>query len=586
MVDAPKTKSPGKAPTKAAAKSAAAKPAAKAPTPAAAKSAAAKPAAKAPTPAAAKSAAAKPAAKAPTPAAAKPAARPASATQPHQFTTVAKVQVAESPASDALPGPRDIEYASAYSAAWAPEAPSGDVWTARPWVPTSLRLDEGKAVRKRVPRTSHASFEPAAGRDPIAILEAQETIRLQDLVPLRHLRMSESPFAYYRGTPAVMAFDLSSTPRTDIIVQASGDAHLSNFGMFASPERTLVFDANDFDETLPAPWEWDVKRLATSIVVAGRANGFSAASNRSATMATVRAYREWMTRYASMRLIEVWYSAITEADIRAAAEAAAGNVAIKDMARARARLDSIFSKARSKDALSAAASLTTVIDGRRMFIDQPPTVQHIALPEGPRVLAEVFEAYRSTMAESRREFLERYRFGDFALKVVGVGSVGTACFVCVLEGRDADDPLILQAKEANASVLEEFAGASPFPQHGQRVVIGQRLMQATPDIFLGWAKGPARDFYFRQLWDMKGSVDTTKLLPAGMAFYGGLCAWALARAHARSGDAVAIASYAGTSDTLDGAIADFAESYADLNERDYQDYLAAIKTGRVSIPAA
>jgi uncharacterized protein (DUF2252 family) len=589
MVDAPKTKSPGKAPTKSPGK-AATKPAA---TSAAAKPAAAKPASsrgtagvatKSTTTAPTKGAAAKRAASGS--AAAKPAAKPAAAAQPHQFTTVAKVQVAEGPDSDALPGPLEIEDASAYSAAWAPEAPSGDVWTARPWVPTSVRLDEGKAVRKRVPRTSHASFEPAAGRDPIAILEAQEKIRLQELVPLRHLRMSESPFAYYRGTPAVMAFDLSATPRTDIIVQASGDAHLSNFGMFASPERTLVFDANDFDETLPAPWEWDVKRLATSIVVAGRANGFSAALNRSATMATVRAYREWMTRYASMRLIEVWYSAITEADIRAAAEAAAGNVAIKDMARARARLDSIFSKARSKDALSAAASLTTVIDGRRMFIDQPPTVQHVALPDGPRVLAEVFEAYRATMAESRREFLERFRFGDFALKVVGVGSVGTACFVCVLEGRDENDPLILQAKEANASVLEEFAGASPFPQHGQRVVIGQRLMQATPDIFLGWAKGPARDFYFRQLWDMKGSVDTTKLLPAGLAFYGGLCAWALARAHARSGDAVAIASYAGTSDTLDGAIADFAESYADLNERDYQDYLAAIKTGRVSIPAA
>ncbi len=587
MVDTPKTKSGAKGSTKAAAKPAATKPAATAAStakaagkPAATKQAAAQPVATkqaaprrpAPRPTAAK------------PAAAKPAAANAAPTPAHRFVAVPTVQV--EPIASLVPSPREMDQASEYSAAWAPAPPSGDVWTARPWVPTSVRLDEGKAVRKRVPRTSHAGFELAPGRDPIAILEAQETIRLQDLVPLRHQRMSESPFAYYRGTPAVMAFDLASTPRTDIIVQASGDAHLSNFGIFASPERTLVFDANDFDETLPAPWEWDVKRLATSIVVAGRANGFTAAANRAATMATVRAYRQWMTRYASMRLLDVWYSAITEADIRAAAETAAGSIEIKDMARARTRLDSLFSKARSKDSLSAAASLTTVVEGRRMFIDQPPTVQHITLADGPQVLAEVFEAYRATMAESRREFLERYRFGDFALKVVGVGSVGTACFVCVLEGRDEDDPLILQAKEANASVLEEFAGASAFPQHGQRVVVGQRLMQATPDIFLGWAKGPARDFYFRQLWDMKGSVDTTKLLPPGLAFYGGICAWALARAHARSGDSVAIASYAGTSDTLDGAIADFAESYADLNERDYQDYLAAIKAGRVSVPAA
>lgn len=478
------------------------------------------------------------------------------------------------------------EEADAYAAAWAPEAPGVDVWTPRPWVPTTVRLDEGKAVRKRIPRTSHAQLELRKDRDPIAILEAQEASRIQSLVPLRHERMAESPFAYYRGTPAVMAFDLASTPRTDILVQASGDAHLSNFGLFASPERTLVFDANDFDETLPAPWEWDVKRLATSIVVAGRANGFEAAQNRIATMATVASYRRWMTRYASMRLLEVWYSSITENDIRIALERYAEEVSLKDMARARGRLDSLFTKARGKDVLSAAASLTEVVDGRRRFIDQPPTLTHIELAEGPGLLANVFDQYRSSMAESRREFLERYRFGDFALKVVGVGSVGTACFVCVLEGRDEDDPLILQAKEASASVLEEFAGASAFPQHGQRVVVGQRLMQATPDIFLGWGKGPARDFYFRQLWDMKGSVDTTKLMPMGLAFYGGVCAWALARAHARSGDAVAISSYAGTGDTLDGAIADFAEAYADVNEADYRAYQAAIAAGRVSVPSA
>jgi uncharacterized protein (DUF2252 family) len=483
--------------------------------------------------------------------------------------------------SEPVAGSDSAARTTSYGTAWAPGRPSGDMWTARPWVHRSERLEEGRLTRKRVPRSSHAAFEPQAGRDPIAILEQQEMDRLPDLIPLRHARMAESPFAYYRGTPAVMAYDLATTPRTDIIVQASGDAHLSNFGLFASPERRMVFDANDFDETLPGPWEWDVKRLASSIVIAGRSNGFSAAQNRVATTTAVRSYREWMARYAGMRLIDVWYSYITDDAIRQAARPYLARM--KGAKSRRVRLDAIFEKARGHDAMRAASSLTAVVDGSRVVVDAPPVIQHIDLPGGPEAMREVFEAYRATMPASRREFLERYRFADFALKVVGVGSVGTRCFVMVLEGCDEADPLILQAKEATASVLEDHLGASGYTNHGERVVVGQRVMQATPDIFLGWTRGPrGRDFYIRQLWDMKGSIDTGMLQPVGLGFYSGICAWALARAHARSGDSVAISAYLGTSDTFDGAIADFAEAYADQNAKDHAAYIAAITSGRVS----
>ncbi len=467
-----------------------------------------------------------------------------------------------------------------YESAWAVATEASDVWTPRPWVATSVRRDEGRAERKRVPRRNHAAFELRPGRDPIAILQAQEADRLVDLVPMRHGRMAASPFAYYRGTPAVMAYDLAETPRTEIVVQASGDAHISNFGIFASPERHLVFDANDFDETLPAPWEWDVKRLAASVIVAGRGNGFSAAASRAATMETVRSYREWMSRYAQMRLIDVWYSGLTEADVRSAVEAAlAGR---SDAAAKRTKVDAIFAKARGRDVIKAAASLTSVVDGRLVIRESPPTLQRVEIPGGAANLAAVFDAYRATMPESLREFLERYRFADYALKVVGVGSVGTRCFVVVLQGRDEQDPLILQAKEATASVLEPYASASTHRNHGERVVHGQRVMQAASDIFLGWSRSAAgRDFYFRQLWDMKGSVDIASLEPAGLGFYGSLCARALASAHARSGDAVAIAAYLGTSDTFDGAIADFSEAYADQNERDHAAFVAAIDAGRI-----
>ena len=506
-----------------------------------------------------------------------PAAKAAPAVSP---VLVPADRLSPAAALDPEAAARAVEFAPT----WAPEPPRADVWTARPWVHPGARVEQGRLMRKRVPRTSHAAFEPRPGRDPIAILDHQEVDRLPNLVPLRHARMAESPFTYYRGTPAVMAYDLAETPRTDIFVQASGDAHLSNFGLFASPERQLVFDANDFDETLPGPWEWDVKRLAASMVIAGRANGFSAAQNRASTMATVRSYREWMARYAAMRLIEVWYSHITEESIRQAAEPVVSK--LRDANAGRARIAAMFSKARGKDALRAASSLTTTVDDRRVFLDDPPVVQHVDIPGGPDTLRQVFEDYRATMADSRREFLERYRFADFALKVVGVGSVGTRCFVMVLEGRDENDPLILQAKEATESVLEAHLSGSTYANHAERVVVGQRVMQATPDIFLGWTRGPGgRDFYLRQLWDMKGSVDTSTLQAPGMAFYGSICAWALARAHARSGDSVAISAYLGSSDTFDGAIADFSETYADVNERDHAKYVAAIEAGSVSTTA-
>lgn len=468
-------------------------------------------------------------------------------------------------------------------AAWRPEPPTGDAWTPRPWVAPSVRIEEGRRKRKAVKRTSHAELRLRPDRDPIAILDAQEEDRLAHLVPLRHQRMADNAFAYYRGTPAVMAYDLADTPRTDIIVQASGDAHLANFGLFASPERKLVFDANDFDETLPAPWEWDIKRLATSMIIGSRANGYTPSQARATALGAVRSYRESMATFASMRLLDVWYLHIGEAEIR---EAAMAHFASDPrILKRRARLEGMFQEARSKDSMKAAAKLTKLVDGKRVFVDEPPVVQHIEIPGGMEGLRAVFEAYRASMADNRREFLERYRFGDAALKVVGVGSVGTRCFVVVLLGRDEDDPLFLQVKEATASVLEPAAGPSEFPHHGQRVVVGQRLMQATPDIFLGWSTGPGRrHFYFRQLWDMKGSVDTSVLRPDGMAFYGALCARVLARAHARSGDAVAISAYLGEEDTFDGAIADYAEAYADLNERDFAAYQAAIAEGRVSLP--
>ncbi len=469
-------------------------------------------------------------------------------------------------------------------AAWATRKPEPEAWTPRPWVPIPERAAVGRAARQRAPRSSQSSFELAPGRDPVAIIVAQEADRLPDLVPLRHGRMATSSFAFYRGAPAVMALDLSTTPRSDIIVQACGDAHLSNFGLFASPERSLVFDTNDFDETLPGPWEWDVKRLAASVVIAARSNGFTRVEARTATLATVAAYRTQIARYSGMRLLEIWYDQTTSMDIEnqmvEELKRQGGDILPKD---ARARAQALFAKARGKDRMKASGSLTAVVDGHWRIVDDPPVVAHVETPGGPAALERTFSDYRATLAENRRDLVERYRFVDFALKVVGVGSVGTRCFVVLLEGRDEGDPLFLQAKEASASVLDPYLESSKHVNNGERVVVGQRLMQATPDIFLGWTRGPGgRDFYFRQLWDMKGSVDIATLRPPGMGFYGGLCARTLARAHARSGDAIAISAYLGTSDTFDGAVADFSEAYADQNERDYAAFKAAIADGRIA----
>jgi uncharacterized protein (DUF2252 family) len=479
--------------------------------------------------------------------------------------------------------PRSRRASDALQAAWAPEEPRPDAWTPRPWVPAAERARVGREARQRAPRTSQATLNLAADRDPIAILVDQEHDRLQDLVPIRHFRMAESAFAYYRGAPAVMAADLATTPRSGLIVQASGDAHISNYGLFASPERSLVFDANDFDETLPGPWEWDVKRLAASVVIAARENGMTAGQSRTATLQAVHEYRTAMAAFAGMRLLDIWYDKITDADIeatfRAEVKAAEGAASVQGRV---ASLTQIFTKARRKDRIRATSSLAALVDGQWRIVGDPPVVTHVDIPGGPAALSATFADYRASMAENRRELIERYRFVDFALKVVGVGSVGTRCFIVLLEGRDHEDPLILQAKEATASVMEAHLEPSRHTNNGERVVVGQRLTQTTPDIFLGWTRGPqGRDFYFRQLWDMKGSVDIATLQPRGLGFYSGLCARSLARAHARSGDAVAIASYLGVSDTFDGAIADFAEAYADQNARDHAAFKAAIADGRL-----
>jgi uncharacterized protein (DUF2252 family) len=471
----------------------------------------------------------------------------------------------------------------ALQAAWAEGEPQPDAWTPRPWVPAAERAAIGREARQRAPRTSQAALDLPADRDPIAILVEQEHDRLPDLVPIRHFRMAESAFAYYRGAPAVMAADLATTPRSGLIVQASGDAHIANFGLFASPERTLVFDTNDFDETLPGPWEWDVKRLAASVVIAARENGLTPAQARSCTLEAVRSYRASMTNLSGMRLLDIWYDKITADDIevafRAMVHASEGASAATQRVTA---LQQFFTKARRKDRLRATDSLTAVVDGQWRIVDDPPVVTHVEIPGGAAALDKTFADYRDSMAQNRRELIERYRFVDFALKVVGVGSVGTRCFIVLLEGRDREDPLILQAKEATASVMEAHLETSRHANSGERVVVGQRLMQTTPDIFLGWTRGPqGRDFYFRQLWDMKGSVDIAALKRPGLSFYAGLCARSLARAHARSGDAVAIASYLGVSDTFDGAIADFAEAYADQNARDHAAFKAAIADGRL-----
>jgi uncharacterized protein (DUF2252 family) len=430
------------------------------------------------------------------------------------------------------------------------------------------RAEAGRALRRAVPRSSHATWDPAGRRSPVALLEETDRRRLPDLVPIRHARMLASPFAFLRGAPAVMAHDLAITPVTGITVQACGDAHLLNFGLFATPERNLVFGLNDFDETLPAPWEWDVKRLATSFVVAGRTAGFDQADGRRAAQAAVRVYREELARYAGMRLLEVWYSRVDAAAV----------VALSRGRRRRAVADRL-ARAQHHTSLDALPRLTEPAGDGRRFLEEPPLLTHVEECHAAWV-EEVLARYRASLPDERRQLLGRFRALDAARKVVGVGSVGTRCYVVLLLGDRHDDPLLLQVKQATASVLEPYAGRSRYRHPGRRVVNGQRLLQTASDIFLGWTSDDTAHYYVRQLWDMKGSINLDTLDPADLYHYGRLCGWVLARAHARSGDAAAISGYLGSGDRFDRAVADFAEAYADQTEADY----AAFARARGSAP--
>jgi uncharacterized protein (DUF2252 family) len=449
------------------------------------------------------------------------------------------------------------------------------------------RAAHGKAARADVPRRSHGEWEASPRRpDPIDLLEEQAETRLPELVPIRYGRMLTSPFAFYRGAAYIMAADLAHTPRSGLRVQLCGDAHLSNFGAFASPDRRMVFSINDFDETLPGPFEWDVKRLVASFAVAGRTLGFDQGQRRAAILACARMYRTTVREFAAMRTMDIWYSRLELQDLLERWGAAAGKKRVERAERATA-------KARMKDSLKALAKLTEVVDGKRRIISDPPIVVPIEelLPdEAHDRLDETFRSllrsYRRSLPHDRRKLLERFDYRHAARKVVGVGSVGTRAWIFLLTGRDEDDPLFLQAKEAQPSVLEPFLGKSGLASHGQRVVEGQRMTQAASDVLLGWDRvigldGVERDFYVRQLWDSKGSADVEGMDPKGFAIYGEICGWTLARAHARAGDAVAIAAYLGTSDVFDKAMATFSEIYADRNEGDYAALQDAVSIGRV-----
>lgn len=436
----------------------------------------------------------------------------------------------------------------------------------------------GRELRKQVPRSSHAEWAPPEDRpDPVDLLVAQNADRLQWLVPVRFARMSPSAFTFFRGGAKIMSGDLATTPDTGLTVQVCGDAHLLNFGVFGSPERALMFDLNDFDETLPGPWEWDVKRFAASLMIASRDNGYSEEECRIATRRGVEAYREAMGGFMDMRAIDVWYSRLTAGDIRRLMPK-----------KHRKTVDKRIAKARSKHSLQALSKLAER-DGDAYRIKSDPPLLHPHrdlghlgdLDELGDVVAAALESYKATLRDDRRLLIDRHQIVDWAIKVVGVGSAGTRCFVVLLMGRQEGDPLFLQVKEAGASVMENHLPASVYDTHGRRVVEGQRLMQAASDPFLGWTTGRTSHYYWRQLRDMKGSVVVETLSPRAMASYARLCGWTLARAHARSGDPVAIASYLGTGSVFDKAITTFAERYADQNRVDHGRLVAAIESGRV-----
>jgi uncharacterized protein (DUF2252 family) len=473
------------------------------------------------------------------------------------------------------------------------------------------RRAKGLEARDRTALSGHTKWEPAADRpDPVGLLEEQNTTREPDLVPVRHGRMMVSPFTFYRGAAKIMAADLAETPVAGLEAQLCGDAHLSNFGLFASPERVLLFDVNDFDETLPGPFEYDVKRMAASFTIAGRNNGFSKADASAATLASVAAYREAMAGFAQMGTMDLWYAHLDEDELMGQVRAAVAGVAKKEKGtkkgktgkkdkreeklaeKGQKRAEKTAAKAHTRDSMQALSKLGELVDGKYQIVSEPPivvpardlaSVYGLSPDEIVPVIHEQFRAYRATLQDDRRHLLERFEIVDAARKVVGVGSVGTRAFIVLLQGRDAQDPLFLQIKEATASVLEPYLGKSQYRQHGERVVQGQREMQAASDIYLGWTKGldVRRHYYWRQLRDMKGSVEAETLRPPGLALYGRICGWTLARAHARSGDPVAMAAYLGASDSFDKSITDFSERYADQNERDYEEFVNAVQSGRL-----
>ncbi len=465
-----------------------------------------------------------------------------------------------------------------------PSAVAGPSADGRPIEPAVL----GRHARQTAPRSSHAEWEPNAGRpDPVGTLEAQAAARVQELLPIRYGRMLESAFAFYRGAAAIMAADLAGTPTSGIRTQLCGDAHLSNFGVFAAPDRSLVFDANDFDETLPGPWEWDLKRLVASYAVAGRDRGFDGRERRQVARAAARAYREAMGTFATMPATDLWYLRLDLDELIRRWRSQVSTRRRKSVQRA-------AEKARTKDNLKAFAKLTHLVDGQPRFRSDPPLLVRVSeMPADDErnledELRRLLGDYRRSLAPHRRGLLDRYRLVDFARKVVGVGSVGTHAWVVLLLGPGDHDPLFLQVKEAGPSVLEPYAGASRARTEGQRVVEGQQLMQAAGDILLGHLRvsrgldGQTRDFYVRQLWDRKGSAEIELMDPTAMRVHAEICGWTLARAHARSGEPAAIAAYAGRGDRLDRALAEFAETYADQNERDYAALASAVRDGTIT----
>ncbi len=451
------------------------------------------------------------------------------------------------------------------------------------------RAQTGRQLRAAVPREAHAEFRPRPDRpDPVVLLEQQAQSRVRELVSVRYGRMLVSPFSYYRGAALPMAADLAGTPATGIIVQACGDAHLSNFGLFGTPERNLVFDINDFDETLPGPWEWDIKRLAASLEVAGRENGYSRRERRMIVRGCAARYREAMRDFAAMKNLDVWYVHPSAEDLRIRLEPLLSRRQKKVVAKA-------VAKAQTRDSMQAVGKLTRMVNGQPRIIPDPPLIVPLAelLPDEleragfEAQLGQLIGKYRRSLPAQRRILLEQYTYMDMARKVVGVGSVGTRCWIVLFTGRDETDPLLLQVKEAQQSVLSEYAGPAAQNNQGHRVVVGQRVLQAASDIFLGWLRstgldGGNYDFYVRQLRDWKYSFATETMAPDGMLYYGQTCAWTLARGHARSGDRIAIAAYLGGSPAFDAAITEFASVYADQNERDYANLGKAVSAGKIS----